>query len=588
MSVESVITENLDIWTSAINRKSASGRGSSNKLELYGIKKLRELILELAVRGKLVPQNSNDEPAIEMLPRLKIEKEEIAKAGKFSSLKSSKPQITKKPFLTPESWSWCYLDDIVAIARGGSPRPIKSYITEEKDGLNWIKIGDSVRGSRYIYSTEQKIRKEGLSKTREVFPEDLILSNSMSFGFPYIMKIHGCIHDGWLVIRTPKVGVDKLFLSLLFQSPYARSAFTEAASGAVVQNLNADKVRLLKVALPPKEEQERIVVKFDELMTFCDQLESQTEASIEAHKTLVETLLSTLTNAKDADELNESWERISEHFDTLFTTEDSIDQLKQTILQLAVMGKLVKQDPNDEPTSNLLKRMVGEEVYKARSKNMSHTIAKEHISFELPSGWSFCNIEQLLDGSRKGMITGPFGSALKKSEHKESGIPVWGIESVKKGKFTGINKIFVDGEKAKELSSFKAIQGDLIISRSGTIDEICVIPDGVEDGLISTNLLRVTLDKELIEPEFFCFTFKGSEIVLDKIKDMCAGTTRLFLNQKILKSITFPVPPLCEQKKIICKVEELFSVCEEVKAKVRKANDLQNFLADSISSSFLN
>ncbi|GEM_PF-4698523 len=173
-----LITENIDIWTTAIKKRSATGRGSNKKIELTGIKKLRELIFELAVRGKLVSQESCDEPASELLERLTNKKSLIAKSGKFSELKTKKVLKLDDLFEIPSTWKWCHLDDIAAIARGGSPRPIKSFITDSEDGLNWIKIGDSNRGSRYITGTEQKIIKEGLVKTRQVYPGDLITAFS--------------------------------------------------------------------------------------------------------------------------------------------------------------------------------------------------------------------------------------------------------------------------------------------------------------------------------------------------------------------------------------------------------------------------
>ena len=124
----------------------------------------------------------------------------------------------------------------------------------------------------------------------------------------------------------------------------------------------SDKLWNKPLAIPPLTEQLRIVAKVDELMGLCDQLEKQTEASISAHKTLVQTLLSTLTNASEREGFNQAWARIAEHFDTLFTTEWSIDQLKQTILQLAVMGKLVLQNPKDESASKLLTKIAAEKA----------------------------------------------------------------------------------------------------------------------------------------------------------------------------------------------------------------------------------
>lgn len=391
MAVENLITEHIDIWTSAVKSKSTSGRGSSKKLELYGVKKLRDLILELAVRGQLVPQDPNDEPASVLLESIAEEKEQLVKEKKIRKEKNL-PDISdvEKPFLLPIGWSWSFLGSVCQIERGGSPRPIKSFLTDSPDGLNWIKIGDTQIGGKYITHAAEKIRPEGLSKTRKVFPGDFLLTNSMSFGRPYITLIEGCIHDGWLRI-SPPVSLNKDYLYNLLSSPFIVSSFKDSAAGAVVMNLNADKVRETIIAIPPTNEQHRIVAKVDELMALCDQLEQQTEASIEAHQVLVTTLLDTLTNSADADELMQNWERISEHFDTLFTTEESIDQLKQTILQLAVMGKLVPQDPTDEPASELLKRIAEEKAQLVKEKKIKKQKALPPISedekpFELPRG----------------------------------------------------------------------------------------------------------------------------------------------------------------------------------------------------------
>ena len=256
------------------------------------IKALRQTILNLAVRGKLVEQDRADEPASELLKRIAAEKAKLMKAGKFKTLDSDLPRDEAIfTFSVRSNWSWCYLDDLAAIARGGSPRPIKSYLTNDPNGIPWIKIGDSVRGNIYIDATKEKIRPEGLAKSRLVFPGDLLLSNSMSFGFPYMTNIEGCIHDGWLVIRTPDALINKLYLHSLFLSDHAKSAFSKAASGAVVQNLNADKARRLSVPLPPLAEQHRIVAKVDELMALCNRLEVSLATGDETRRRLLDALL---------------------------------------------------------------------------------------------------------------------------------------------------------------------------------------------------------------------------------------------------------------------------------------------------------
>ncbi len=174
-----------------------------------------------------------------------------------------------------EGWSYKKLGEVCEIERGGSPRPIQQYITDDEDGLNWIKIGDAVDGSKYINSTKEKIIKEGLKKTRFVHKGDFILSNSMSFGKPYILGIDGCIHDGWLVIRDINNLFDKSFLYYLLGSPNMYNEFKRLAVGGVVNNLNSQLVRNVSVAIPPLSEQQRIVSELDLLSGIIEKKKAQ-------------------------------------------------------------------------------------------------------------------------------------------------------------------------------------------------------------------------------------------------------------------------------------------------------------------------
>ena len=149
------------------------------------------------------------------------------------------------------------LSNLLLIERGGSPRPIADYITESDDGVNWIKIGDADEGSIYITHTKEKIKPEGTNKSRYVKPGDFLLSNSMSFGRPYILTIDGYIHDGWLVLRDENGVFNKKFLYALLSSSYAASSFESMAAGSVVKNLNKELVGRLTVPVPAMDEQER-------------------------------------------------------------------------------------------------------------------------------------------------------------------------------------------------------------------------------------------------------------------------------------------------------------------------------------------
>ena len=233
---------------------------------------LEQTLLQLAVRGLLVPQDPTDEPASALLARIRTEKDRLIAEGKIKRDKPLPPLTgEEKPFGLPVGWEWVRFGVVVGIERGGSPRPIEAFLTDESDGLNWIKIGDTEKGGKYITSVNQKIKPEGLSKTRKVFPGDFLLTNSMSFGRPYITQIEGCIHDGWLRISPPS-SLDKDFLYDLLSSSFIRELFAAAAAGGVVLNLNADKVRGVPIPLPPLAEQSRIVTRVTALRRLCADL----------------------------------------------------------------------------------------------------------------------------------------------------------------------------------------------------------------------------------------------------------------------------------------------------------------------------
>lgn len=231
--------------------------------------------------------------------------------------------------------------------------------------------------------------------------------------------------------------------------------------------------------------------------------------------------------------------RIVTRIDELFSELDkAVDTLKTTKEQLAVYRQAVLKDAFDNAQA-MCER--------------------------------FTPIEELLVTDRKGMSTGPFGTMLKKHEHKTTGVPMLGIENIDSGKFIDGNKIFVTPEKAAELKSFALKSGDIIISRSGTVGELCVVPPRMEGALLSTNLMRVSLDCKKVLPEYFIYLFQSKGIVLDQVKELCKGSTRIFLNQTILKQIQFPIPNVHEQLQIINTIESRLTFCDNIEKTVDTA-----------------
>ncbi len=196
--------------------------------------------------------------------------------------------------IIPLDWDVAIFGDKVKIYRGGSPRPITNYLTTSNAGVNWIKIGDVKSGEKYINKTEEKIIPEGVSKSREVFSGDFILSNSMSFGRPYILNIDGCIHDGWLTIQSYNEFFDKEYLYYLLSSDMVFAQYISMAAGSSVKNLNKDKVSSLIVSIPAKCEQQKIA----ESLSNMDNLISSLEKLIEKKKAIKQGAMQELLTGK--------------------------------------------------------------------------------------------------------------------------------------------------------------------------------------------------------------------------------------------------------------------------------------------------
>jgi len=184
-------------------------------------------------------------------------------------------------------WKKVKLGDLLSIARGGSPRPIQSFLTDDAEGVNWIKISDASASNKYIFKTKERIKKEGVSRSRHVVEGDFLLSNSMSFGRPYIMKTSGCIHDGWLVLSDYQHAVDANFLYYLLSSDLVKNQFESSARGSTVRNLNIDLVSNVYISYPPLAEQQRIVEKLDKAFEEIDRAIAATERKQEEVRSLL-------------------------------------------------------------------------------------------------------------------------------------------------------------------------------------------------------------------------------------------------------------------------------------------------------------
>lgn len=479
---------------------------------------LKNSILQLAVQGKLVEQRAEEGTARELLEQIKLEKDQLIKEKKIKKSKPL-PEITEDeiPFEIPESWEWVRLDDVLDIARGASPRPIKDYVTTSENGINWIKIGDTEKGGKYINSTNERITLEGMKKSRFVKKGSFLLSNSMSFGRPYILNIDGCIHDGWLVLNQRVHVFEQDYLYYLLSSKMVYYQFCNKVSGAVVNNLNSDKVRETMVPLPPLEEQHRIVAKIEEILPYIDQYDK-------AYTKL-------------------------ETFNKKFP-----EDMKKSILQMAMQGKLVEQRPEEGTADELYEQIVAEKAKlikegKIKKEKPLPEITEDEIPFEIPSSWKWVRLSQA------GFTQTGNTPSKTHPEYFGSTIPFVGPGDIANGKISFSKGL---SEAGRDVARVAYADSILQVCIGGSIGKCAICNQEITfNQQINTIYPVISLSKYL-------YYVLDSSYFKEFMRNNAGGTATPIINRSVWDSIVVPLPPLEEQKRIVAKIEELLPYCDQL------------------------
>jgi type I restriction enzyme S subunit len=560
-AIQQLLTEHMAIWTAAdTEKKSGRGRASGNAGSVYGIKKLRELILELAVRGKLVPQDPNDEPASELLKHIQAEKTKLVTEGK---IKKDKPLVAiadeDKPFELPNGWEWIRNNQLFQLRKGRIPKTLN----ESGLGLPYLDIDALDRNIMRRYSEE-------LTCPQSTDKDILVVCDGSRSGLVLDGK-NGIIGSTLSIIDTP-VFIQN-YIKLIFKQGF--EIFNTSMKGAAIPHLDTQKLLQNPTALPPLSEQHRIVTKVDELMALCDQLETQHSNAEEAHEKLVSHLLGTLTQSQSVDDFSANWQRIAAHFDTLFTTETSIDELKQTLLQLAVMGKLTKQtstslleEMNDKTIAErgLLKLGKGEQA------NLNIPIKESELPFQIPSNWGRIRLGKIVD------IIG--GSQPPKSVF---------IETQKIG-YTRLIQIrdfksdnyptYIPDKYANRMFE----KDDIMIGRYGP--PVFQILRGLR-GTYNVALMKAEPINEIVSKDFLYYLLSEPRIqnLVIKESERTAGQTGI--RKDLLYMFVVGLPPKEEQYRIVAKVDELMALCDQLKTLIQQANQQQQSIANVLVAQVL-
>jgi type I restriction enzyme, S subunit len=527
------------------------------------VEKLKRSILQLAMQGNLFEQNSNDEPAGELLKRIK------AGNPKESNLAL---EITEdeQPFELPRGWKWVRLGELCRLENGDRSKanyPNKSILV--KEGVPFVNAGHLVDG-RIDRNTITFIPKERFDRLRsgKFTNGDILFCLRGSLGKSAIVEGFdaGAIASSLVILKIPPY-LSNYYLLNYFDSPLASEMIKKYDNGTAQPNLSAASLAKFLIPLPPLAEQKRIVARVEELFAQTKLLAEQLGYSRTELYRLNESALARLLASETPEEFNERWAFIAEHFDLLTSAPEHIAPLRQSILELAVRGKLTRRKPGDEPAKELLKRI------SEQKQKPIHPIKDKDLQFELPDGWAWTSLNDI---SR--LITD--GTHVTPS-YLYDGVPFLSVKDVSKGYLDFSNTRFISEEEHSKLSArCKPELGDVLLTKVGTTGIALVVDTDREFSIFVSIALLKIFQKE-VSPNYLSLVINSPFVKRQSDKyTMGVGNKNLVL--KYIKDFLIPLPPLAEQERIVKRVEQLLGWCDALEAQLQSAEEERGRLVESV------
>ena len=546
-----------------------------------GVARLRELILTLAVQGKLVLQDPKDEPASELLKKIRAEKDRLIAKGK---IKRDKPLAEigeeEKPFELPAGWEWVRLNSLLQKIGAGST-PLGGREVYVPSGVKFLR-------SQNVYDDGLRLHAVAYIKpaTHAKMAGTVVVANDLLFNITGA-SIGRCavvpcdfdeanVSQHVTIVRTVLPALNA-FLHTVLVSRHVQQAVMDVQVGVSREGLSIAKLGQFLIPVPPLAEQSRIVTRVEELMRLCDALEAKGKLEATQHAQLVSTLLATLTGSETPAQLTENWLRIATHFDLLLDRPEAVNDLEQTILQLAVRGLLVPQDPQDEPASVLLKKIRAEKDKliaqgKIKRDKPLPPIAEDELPFVLPQGWSWARFPEL----------GEFGRG--KSKHRPRNDPALfnppkypliqtGEVSRAKGIVQEVHSYYSDLGLAQSRMWPK---GTLCITIAANIAESAVLGF---DSCFPDSVVGFVPAKTMGNVEYFLLFVETARADL---LAFAPATAQKNINLEILSSLLIPVPPLKELTRIVTRVAQLRRLCADLRQRLTASQSTQAHLAEAL------
>lgn len=556
------------------------------------VKKLRELILQLAVRGNLVPQDENDEPASVLLEKIREEKERLVREGKIKKEKPL-PEIKEeeKPYELPKGWEWVRLGETIQFVNGYAFKS-NTYVDISKNQV--IRLGN-VKNDKLILDDKGIFIPDDIANNCENYlirENDILATMTGTRGkrdyfFTCLVDKEDLVEQKLYLnqrvglIRTYLKEVSGYYINAL-KADFILDKIFESETGTANQgNIGVKAINELLMPLPPLNEQKRIVEKVEFLKAFCDKLEKELERKIKYSSLSSKSVFNSIGNCSSAQELEETLRFIIENFRDLTLGDGAVKELKNAILQLAVQGKLVPQDPKDEPASVLLERIKEEKEKlikegKIKREKPLPEIKEEEKPYELPKRWQFVRMSSLADFITDGTHQTP--------KYTDSGMMFLSAQNIKPFKFMPFNYKFVsDEDYIKYVKNVKPEFGDILLTRVGSnIGEAAVIDQRL-DFAIYVSLCLIKTNQSYVDSRYLCLWLNSPDGTNKSISNILGrGTSQGNLNLSLIRNFVIPLPPLKEQNRIVEKVNSLMSLCDELEKRIEKSKKYSEKLMEAV------
>lgn len=535
-----------------------------------GIAKLRELILTLAMQGKLVPQDPNDPPASELLKEIEAEKRRLARLGIIKKPKELDPVLESDTFFgIPSTWAWTRLGEVMTKITDGTHHSPPNL---ERGDFLYISAknikADGVLLSNATYVTRE-IHEEIFSRCNPEFGDLLYIKDGATTG---IATINNLVEPfsmlSSVALLKPSSGVYNSFLLQVLRSPFFYQEMRSEMTGVAITRVTLQKLEEAMVPLPPLPEQRRIVAKIDQLMAVCDDLEKKRDALAQKRLAFHNAAIRRLLEAEESSEFSSAWDFLVEHFGEVYSVKENVAELRKAILQLAVMGKLVKQDSNDPPASELLKEIEAEKRRlvkegKIKAPKPLPPIAPEEVPFAAPKGWEWVRLESLF-------ITSGGIQKTPSRAPRDNAFPYIGVSNVLRGRID-LTKIERFELLPGELEKKRLETGDLlVIEGNGSLSEIgrCALWEGAIENCVHQNhIIRCRPQKK--EVGRFVLLEMNSPFGVSEMQQLAITTSGLYnLSVGKIQQFVLALPPLAEQHRIVAKVDQLMALCDRLEAQI--------------------